>query len=79
MFLKKIDLKIPHPLTALEDSNTDSDGRSRRASMMRSNNANSMAALQRKLRRYEPTYKMQPDEKPDLASIKLVLLETLKG
>ena len=31
------------------------------------------------MRRYEPTYKLTPDERPDLASIKLVINGVLKS
>jgi len=78
-FSRTRDQRVRHPSMGLDESWTDSDGKMRRPSIMRSNNSNSLAALQRKMRQFEPTYKMEPDEKPDVKSIKLILTETLQA
>ena len=43
------------------------------------NGGGGMAEFRKKMRSYEPTYKLEPDERPDQGSIKLVLLETIES
>ena len=63
------------PIPGNDSSNSQP---SRRASIFRSNGPG-MADFRKKMRKVEPTYKLKPDERPDLASIRLVMAETLQS
>ena len=61
----------------LNSDTQSSKAQSRRHSLFKASHG--MAEFRKKMRSFEPTFKLEPDDQPNLASVKLVIYETLQS